>query len=359
MCSSGASAPAPTTRVAAWVAAPPPATEADVVDGGAVAADALIDRLPPAAGVERQQAVRVLLRAAGTARAVALLAPEWSGAVDRFAPDLEVLASVCGYADLRRTVEALFPAARTDARAAAEWERVCLGLDPVRLASDDELLMRLHAPEFAVRRAAFEEVTSGSAPVRTPLLLRHFAHDPAVLLRRLAVRLAAREGLGMIAQEALADPAGIVRQAACAGIVEAAWYDAAPDVAGLLRRPDPDERVQDAAALALVRIAAAQPSWVRAVVSVARVADPRLADGIAALLADLPKAPVAAALATELHTEAGGRDARRDRSALFRLFTAYRRAADRDPGYDPSLSAAEVEALVLSLPELTGVPARR
>jgi NAD(P)-dependent dehydrogenase (short-subunit alcohol dehydrogenase family) len=52
------------------------------------------------------------------------------------------------------------------------------------------------------------------------LLLRHFARDPAVLLRRLAVRVAAREGLGMIAQEALADPSGIVRQAACAAVVE-------------------------------------------------------------------------------------------------------------------------------------------
>lgn len=346
-------------RVAAWVDAPTPATEADVVDGGAVAADALVDRLPPAAGDERAKAVRLLLRAAGTARAVALLASEWSGAVERFPTDLEVLASACGYADLRRTVEALFPAARTDARAAAEWERVCLGIDPVRLASDDELLMRLYAPEFSVRRAAFEEVTSGSAPVRTPLLLRHFARDPAVLLRRLAVRVAAKEGLGMIAQEALADPSGIVRQAACAGIVEAGWYDAAPDIARLLRRPDPDERVQDAAAVALVRIAAERPGWVRPVVSVVRVADVRLADGVAALLPDLPKTQVAAALAAELRTETLGPDARFDRATVFRLFTAYRRASGREPGYDPSLTAEEVRALVLSLPENGGAPAGR
>lgn len=346
-------------RVAAWVEAPNPTTEADVVDGGAVAADALVDRLPPAAGDERVKAVRLLLRAAGTARAVALLASEWSGSVERFPTDLEVLASACGYADLRRTVEALFPAARTDARAAAEWERVCLGIDPVRLASDDGLLMRLYAPEFPVRRAAFEEVTAGSAPVRTPLLLRHFARDPAVLLRRLAVRAAAREGLGMIAQEALADPSGIVRQAACAAIVEARWYDAAPDIARLLHRPDPDERVQDAAAVALVRIAAERPGWIRAVVSVVRVADVRLADGVAALLPDLPKEPVAAALAGELRTEAIGPEARLDRATLFRLFTAWRRATGRESGYDPSLRPEEIRALVLSLPENGGAPAGR
>ncbi len=101
------------------------------------------------------------------------------------------------------------------------------------------------------------------------------------------------------------------------------------------------------------------PGWIRAVVSVVRVADVRLADGVAALLPDLPKEPVAAALASELRTEAVGPDARLDRAALFRLFTAYRRATGREPGYDPSLRPEEIRALVLSLPENGGAPAGR
>ena len=84
-----------------------------------------------------------------------------------------------------------------------------------------------------------------------------------------------------------------------------------------------------------------------------------LADGVAALLPDLPREPVAAALAGELRTEAIGPEARLDRATLFRLFTAWRRATGRESGYDPSLRPEEIRALVLSLPENGGAPAGR
>ena len=344
-------------RVAAWVASPSSATEDDVVDGGAVAAVALADRVP-ASGPARRECVRVMLAAGGLARAVSLLAPEWAAVPDRFVSDLEVLAARSGYGDLRRTVEAFFPGVRTDARAAAEWERLTLGLDPVRLTTDDGLLARLYSPEFAVRRAAFEEVVGGSAPMVTPLLLRRFAHDPAILLRRIAVRAAGREGFGMLAEEALGDPSGLVRRAACLALADAEWVSAAPAVANLLRAPDPEEPVRLAAAGTMLRFAALDVAWVRAVVSVVRVGDPVLADAVAGGLTELDRAAVGRAVAAELRLEGAVDGARADPAALFRLFVAYRRATGRDAGYDPSMSRDAVRTLVLGLPENggSGVP---
>lgn len=345
-------------RVAAWVDRPGPATTSDVRDGGAVAAVALADRLPPSPGPERRAAVALMLDVAGGARAVALLAPEWSGAVERLAPDLEVLAASMGYGDLARTVEALYPAVRTDARAAAEWERVCLGIDPVRLASDETLLSRLYSPDFSTRREAFEEVSTGSAPVRTPLLLHHFVRDPAVLMRRVAVRTAAEAGLTPLVVEALADPSYVVRQTACAALAASDVPEAPEALLDVLRRPDPDERVLGAAAAGLVRLAAQRPRLVRAVTSIVRVAEPALAEGVAARLPDLDAAAVAAGLTEQLRAEAVGPTARRDRAVLFRLFSALARATGRPSGYDPSLTHAEVERLVLALPALAAAPRR-
>lgn len=345
-------------RVAAWVDRPGPATWDDVADGGAVAADALADRLPPSPGPERRAAVELMLHAAGGVRAVALLAPEWSGAAERFGPDLEAMAATTGYGDLARTVEALYPAVRTDARAAAEWERVCLGIDPIRLAGDDTLLSRLHSPDFATRRAAFEDVTTGTAPVHTALLLHHFARDPAVLLRRLAVRTAAEAGLIPLVVEALGDPSYVVRQTACGALAASDAPEAADALLDVLRRPDPDERVQGAAAAGLLRLAADRPRLVRAVTSIVRLAEPALAEGVAARLGDLDAAAVASGLTEQLRAEAVGPTARRDRAALFRLFSALARATGRPSGYDPSLTQVEVERLVLALPSVATAPRR-
>ena len=272
------------------------------------------------------------------------------------APDLDVLASLSGYADLRRTVEALHPDVKLEGRAADAWAQTCLGLEPTLLAADDDLLARLHSPEFEVRRRAFEQVTGPDGAGAGAEFLAHFAHDPAILLRRLAVRAAGRAGLGAVAREGLRDPSPIVRQAACAAVAEAGDLGAAADVAARLGEPDPDERVREAAALALLRFAAKDSRWVRPVVSILRVGDPPLAEGVSAALADLPAIAVRRAVVAELTLEALGPGARADPQVLFRLFVAYRRASGVDAGYDPSLTLPQVRAIVARLRDEEAAP---
>lgn len=350
MSPSPASREANRVRVDAWVRTPDAATSAAVVDGGAVAGTALAARLATLEPSRRRAGVRLLSSTVGFARAVSFLSPAWETDPDRMGSDLEVLAGEAGYADLRRAVEAYFPAVRTDARAGAEWERACLGLDPELLAADDGLLQRLQSPEFPVRKEAFESLLAHDPPITSPALLARFARDPAILLRRVAVRAAGRAGLVPVVRDALEDPAWIVRQAACAAVVDARAYELGRELASLLRKPDPDEHVQAAAASALLWLASKQPRWIRPVVSIVRVGSPALAEGIASSLSDLSSPEVSRALVQELRLEALGREARADRAVLFRLFVAYGRASKTDPGYDPSLSLAEVRAIVAALP---------
>ncbi|HVG94805.1 MAG TPA: HEAT repeat domain-containing protein [Planctomycetota bacterium] len=345
---SPASREANAARVDAWLAAPSPATEAAVADGGAVASAALAARLPGLRVERRAAAVRLLAQAGGIARAVGVLASSWSATPDQLRPDLDVLAGQAGYADLRRSVEALYPAVRDDPRAAAEWERASLGLDPATLEADDTLLARLHSPEFTVRRAAVEQVlaTDGAA---TPAFLERFARDPAILLRRLAVRAAGRERVSPVVRVALGDPSWAVRQAACAAVAESRDADLADAVAALLRAPDPDPRVREGAARALIAVAQEDPAWVRPIVSIVRVGDPSLAEGVASSLGSLPAPDVARAVARELAQEAAA--PQMDRAALFRLFAVYTRTTGHNPGYDPSLEVGQVREIVARLPE--------
>ena len=333
-------------RVSRWLADPSPVAQADVVDGGGAGALALSERLGSMSVVRREAAVRLLVEAGGLGRAVGLLAVGWSHDPGRLGPDLAVLASVSGYADLRRTVEALVPEVKSEPNAAAHWQQACLGLDPALLAADDTLLSRLRSPEFSIRRQAFEQVTGPEGAGASPGFLEHFAADPAILLRRLAVRAAGRAGLGALARAGLNDPSAIVRQAACAAVGEAGAIEAAPDVARRLTEPDPDPAVREAAAIVLLRFAAKETRWVRPVVSILRVGEPALAEGVSAALADLPSAAVRRAVAAELALEALGPGARADPQVLFRLFVAYRRASGSDPGYDPGLPPAKVRAIV-------------
>lgn len=345
-------------RVDRWLAAPTPEAEGDVLDGGAIAADALAQRLPALDGPRRAEAVRALVVAGGLGHAVSHLAPGWAGRPDRLRADLEVLAAESGYRDLERAVTALVPEIATDPGPRAAWAGVALGLSPEQLAADDSLPARLRSPEFAVRKGALEEVldrADGTAPLA---LLERLSKDPAILLRRVAVRAAGRSGQGAIARAGLLDPSWIVRQAACAAVAQAEYLPALPDLLALVQTPDPDARVRAAAAAALFPFAERRQVRIRPLVALLRDPDASLADAVASAITRFPADATGRALASELAEEGLYADSPRDKTALFRLFVAYRRVTGRDPGYDPSLSPDEVSARIRALPEIGGTGGR-
>ncbi len=339
-------------RVERWLAGPTSGAESDVIDGGAVAAEALAERLPRLHATRRGAAVRALVVAGGLGRAVSLLVPGWAARTDLMRADLEVLAGESGYRDLERAVSALVPGIATDPATREAWEGVALGLSAEQLAADDSLPARLRSPEFAVRKGAFEQVVGhgeGTAPVA--LLLR-LSKDPAILLRRLAVRSAGRSKEGGIARAGLSDPSWIVRQAACAAVAQAEHLPALPDLLSLVQTPDPDARVRAAAAAALFPFAERRQVRIRPLVALLRDPDASLADAVASAITRFPADATGRALASELAEESLYEDSRQDKTALFRLFVAYRRVTGRDPGYDPSLPPERVRGIVLSLPEI-------
>ena len=87
----------------------------------------------------------------------------------------------------------------------------------------------------------------------------------------------------------------------------------------------------------------------RSLVRQLRGEDAALADDIGQRLTLLPGETVAPALLGALRLEAARADEEVDRTSLFRLFLAWRRVTGRDSGYDPSLSLAEVRAIVAAL----------
>jgi hypothetical protein len=294
--------------------------------------------------------VRLLVRAAGLRAAVALLAPRWGPGASGFEEDVDVLAGEAGYEDLASAVERAYPAAFSDARAQAGWERALLGLDPEFLAMRDDLLRDARSPDYSRRRDAFEEAVRGDA-ADTPAFLFRFSRDPSILLRRDAVGLAGRVGVAAVARAALSDPAWAVRQEACAALLAARDVGAVPLVVRLLERPDPDPRVRAAAAHALLGLAPADERVARVLVAQVRGSDDALADDVGARLTLLDAAVAARALAGALAEEASRPPEAARRAVLFRLFLAYRRVTGRDPGYDPSMPPERVRAIVAALPE--------
>lgn len=347
-----ASRAANAARVDRWLSGGTGTTEADVLDGGAVAAEALAQRVGSLDGARRASAVRALVVAGGLGRGVSLLAPAWPGRADRLKDDLEVLAGEAGYRDLERAVTALVPEIASEPAARAAWESVGLGLSPEQLAADDSLPARLRSPEFAVRKGALEEVldrAGGTAPA--PLLLR-LSRDPAILLRRLAVLAAGRSKEGAIARAGLSDPSWIVRQAACSAVAQAEYLPALPDLLAQVMTPDPDARVRAAAAAALFPFAERRQVRIRPLVGLLRDPDASLAEAVASAITRFPADATGRAIASELAEEALYEDSPLDRTVLFRLFVAYRRVTGRDPGYDPTLPPDRVRGIVAALPEI-------
>jgi hypothetical protein len=322
----------------------------DVADGGAPAAEALAQRLPAAPDPVRGDGVRLLVRAAGPAPAIALLVPRWRRSPEALGADLDALAGEIDYPDLRRTVEALYPAVRDDARAAAEWERASGGLDPAWLAAHPTTLRRLRSSAYVERASAFDEVVEQAPGGAPPALLAAAAKDPAALLRRKAVLAAGRAGLSPVAREALSDPSWIVRQAACAALSTAHATGAVVHLVRLLTEPDPSPLVEAAAASALLDLETRDPAALRALVAIVRDGDPALSEGVSARLPDVPTEALTPVLLDALAAEAGRPDADVDRAALFRLFVVLRRSWKKDPGYSPSMTVPEVRTLVASLP---------
>src|SRR5205085_2733234 len=81
------------------------------------------------------------------------------------------------------------------------------------LERHDDLLVRLHAPEYAARRDAFAEAVRAKG--EPPAALLAFAlRDPSPLLRSEAVVVAAKAALFPMVRESLQDESGIVRAAA-------------------------------------------------------------------------------------------------------------------------------------------------
>ncbi len=346
---SDASREANARRVDAWLVTGSPTSAQDAVDGGLPAAEALAARLPPPSDARRAAAVRLCLRAAGLGRTAALLAPAWAKDGATFGADASVLAGEADYDALAAAIGAAFRAAATDARAAAEWERAGFGLDPAWLAAHPTVLRRLHARSYPARRAAFEAVADAGLLPSAAALIARAAKDPSPLLRRRAVEAAGEAGLASVAREGLADPSWFVRQAACAAGARAGDLESVPALLGFLRRPDPDARPRAAAAHALIRLAPTDPVVVRSLVRQLRGEDAALADDIGQRLTLLPGETVAPALLGALRLEAARADEEVDRTSLFRLFLAWRRVTGRDSGYDPSLSLAEVRAIVAAL----------
>ena len=339
-------------RAEAFLSAPTSAAEAEIVDGGGPGADALGARAATLVEPLRGRAIRLLVRAGGLARAVAALLPSDGRAWVRRAEDLTLLSGEVGYADLRRTVTALDPTPADDPSAVLAWRGATFDLAPEILAGDDLLLTRLRSPEFATRRAAFEALLDDEGTSGSPMLVRHMARDPATLLRRRAVLAAGRVGLVDVARTGFDDPSWIVRSAAASALAEARDDASVPRLEAVVADAGTDVRVRASAAAALLRFAERGSARFRPIVALLRADDPTLADAVARALAPESSAALGRALASELASEALGAGARLDRGALFRLFVAYRRATGRDAGYDPSLDAAAVRALVASLPEL-------
>lgn len=339
-------------RAAAWVGHPTRATESDVLDGGAPSAEALGALLPTLPDPARRDSIRLLVRAGGLTRAVAVLSPAWDRDATRRSADLSLLSGEVGFADLHRTVGALDTASADDPAVLAAWRVATFGLDPEILAHDDLLLTRLRNPEFAVRRKAFEDLVSDEGASASPALIRQMASDPATLLRRRAVLAGGHIGLVDVARRAFDDDSWIVRSAAATALAEAKDDSAVARLEAALAGAEPDVRVRAAVAAALLRFAERNVARFRPIVALLRDDDATLADAVARALAPESGPGLARAIASELAAETLGRDARFHRGAIFRLFVAYRRATGRDAGYDPSLDPGAVRAIVASLPEI-------
>jgi hypothetical protein len=198
-------------RVRAWLDAPGTATEVALLDGGGAAAVALGEVLPEAVGESRFVAVRLLALAGGVGRAVAVLGPSWRERPARIEGDLEALLAAAPLEEVRVHASALAPDLVDGDAGRGIWTRARLGLEEGWVRAHPHVLRDLHEPRYAVRRAAFDLAVAEGQAERSPLLVAYALRDPAALLRRDAVGVAARAGFRALLRLALSDEAWIVR----------------------------------------------------------------------------------------------------------------------------------------------------
>jgi len=275
--------------------------------------------------------------------------PRWEKSPEELGGDLDVLAGLADYADLRRTLEAIHPAIRTDARAGAEWEQACLGLDPPWLLAHGTVLRRLRGEAYAERRGAFDEVLAQSPAGPPPALLARLARDPAVPPPAPGRARRGESAPVPVLSRRLRDESWIVRQAACAALVTAGATGAvgAPSCgcSSLPTRTRASEGRRRPRSWSWPPRSPCRPR--------ARRRDARRGRCLGGRHRLARRRPLPRgrrpALADALASEAMRPDAEVRRAVLFRLFVAWRRATGRDPGYDPSLSPESVRALVQGL----------
>ncbi len=336
-------------RALAWFGRPSETTAADVRDGGTAAARALARRLPRQPGPRRRETTRLLAETAELGRVVGLLAPSWTGSVERLRADLDVLLAVEPYAQVHLWTEGLAQDAVTRAGGPGLWSALRFGLDPAWLRAHPDLLARLRDPRYAVRRQAFDEAVADG--VATPDLVGRALADSATLLRRSAATAAGRAGFRSLLQTALRDEAWVVRQAAAAVVPEAYAAASAVSVLQPIARSDPSAPVRLAAARAILEAAPDRRDVMDGLLAQVPNEEPGVRTELLEILESLPKEQVIGLAARGLRGEIARPEPRP--AVLAMLFRLFRQAAGWEAGFVPGMSPAELERTVARVEDVS------
>jgi hypothetical protein len=322
-------------RVEAWLASHGERDAADVRDGGRAAVLALLPSLPPEPGPARARLVRLLAEAGRAEHAVPALVPSWEEAAPRVPGDLAALLQATRYDEVLGWVRASAPDLGE-----APWREATLGLSDPWLRRNPSVLQELADPRYAVRRDAFLRAVEDEESGAGPLLVGRALSDPAALLRREAVRVAAARGFSSLVAVGLADESWVVRRTA-ASSARALGEGAVPRLLSLLAT-DPVPEVRRAAAGALLDAAPADPRVVRAMVGTQAEEEATVRGEVALRWERLPRKETSVAVLAALDAEAARRAPRS--GVLMRLFHALARTTGFDARYHPAMTRAELEA---------------
>ena len=332
-------------RVDRWLAGPTGGAEGDVLDGGAVAAEALAERLPRLDAVRRAAAVRALVVSGGLGRAVSLLAPSWSG---RRRPDAGRPRGA------RRRVRVPRPRARGHRPRARDRDRsggarrVGRAWPSASPRSSSPPTTRCPrgcaARSSPCARAPSSRSSSGVRARPRPCSSCACRRTPPSCC--VASRCGPRAGRRRAASRGRVSPIlpGSCARPRARRSPRRSTCPRSPTSCRSSRRPIPTRGSRAAAAAALFPFAERRQVRIRPLVALLRDPDASLADAVASAITRFPADAAGRALASELAEEALYEGSRQDKTALFRLFVAYRRVTGRDPGYDPSLPPERVRA---------------